>query len=479
MQNSQFHLHELFTGFLPENQDKGVFYWQYKNEEMAYRELWQKVQKIIALIREKIPEKHKTVLLFLDSGLSFVSGLLAVLYSQNIPILVNNKLKQELQHLEKLSDYIITDNDNVKHLSQYCSESSLEKKLINIMPSAEFLIREISDCKIDQAVEIDETMLYLFTSGSTGQPKLIKKTYFNIHTEIKYLLQLLEVTSDNLFLPLVPSFHIYGLLFEVLLPLAACARIRLDIPFSPLSIIEDGLLKNANYLIGNPTIYLGMREFIRDFTHKDFSHIKYLVSSTMALDSEAVMDFKQKVNINILELYGSTETGGIAYRKYYNNKSWKFFPYVKWQITEPDQVLELKSPCLSEMEGSKPDWYNTRDVIKIADDFDILGRVNQIIKVGGNRVSALEVENIIRKVPVVIDAVVIGTKTPDLRGETMAAYIVCKTRDNDVNLTRVKEFCRQNLPEFKIPKIYRIVDSIPRGTNSKVLYKKLISSEQV
>ncbi len=449
-------------------ESKRAFYDYLYDKQITYFEIKEKVFKLATLIKNTFNSKGENVLLFLNSGVSFVIGLYAIILSGNVPLLVNNKLKSELSDLSGFYKYIVSDSSNYKYLKQFIDVN--DANLVSVDNLSD-------DIKISSELVYEfkssDKMLYLFTSGSTGQPKLVQKTFLNMMVEVEFLQTLLHTNEDDMYLPLVPSFHIYGLLFTVLLPLYVGGSIRIDVPFSPSGIVEDGLLKNANIVIANPTQYMSIIDFMRPYLTEDFAHIKYCISSTMAIDTDIVEQFYSKYGIRIVEVYGSTETGGIAYRKFYENSFWRFFPYVEWSTTAEDNVLEVLSPAVSLSENSSSNWYVTGDIIEGGSEFTLLGRINQIIKTAGNRVSALEVENVIKHFTGVADVVVVGAKLSDLRGESIIAYIVPTDFGSISFIKHLKEYCYEKLPDFKVPKYFVILNSIPRGANNKVLFNEL------
>ena len=206
----------------------------------------------------------------------------------------------------------------------------------------------------------------------------------------------------------------------------------------------------------------------------------------MNFDPTVAARLEDRLGISILELYGSSETGGIAYRQSSKNPYWTFFPYVKHKIDETDHTLYVSSPSVSLPEDPKANhldnWYGTGDVIQENPDgegFELLGRGNQIAKIGGNRVSTLEVEHLIQKSSYVKDVVVVKEDVSSLGGEILVAYLVAFTDKLDKKdiIQKIKQHCRENLPDFKIPKHFKILDQIPRGANHKVLFHLLPKTE--
>lgn len=465
MSREKYDLNSISKIFDLTHQNEIAFVNKYKGVSISYSQVFKDVEKQLVIIKEYGPEKGKKILLFLDSGYQFVIGLFAIIVSGNIPVLVNTKLKEELKSIDEQCDFILSNENYFQYLSNYFNLH--HNRLIQTFEEAQVESTRDNLSKINFLSH--DTMLILFTSGSTGQPKWVEKTFENILLELDFLAELLSMSQGELVLPLVPAFHIYGILYCVFLPLYVGATIQLDIPFSPMGIYEDGIKQGANYLVGNPSLYSALKPFLGN--EKEEDQLKYLISSTMPLDTDLIEDFFNKKNWRIIEFYGSTETGGIAYRKFYKNHSWKFFPYVQYQNNSKDSILTICSPCIT---PQKEKWYSTGDVVELHEnsEFQLLGRVNQLVKIAGNRVSTLEVEKILKQHNHVIDAAVIGDKGKGLSGEELIAFI-CLNGNKDLTIKELKKYCSKKLAEFKIPKHFCFVEKIPRGENSKILYGKL------
>lgn len=447
--------------FDPQYQNKRAFLNQANSISITYKQLSEDVFRFADKIQQKVNGRDNKILLFLNSGYSFVVSLFAVILTKNSAILVNTKLKEELKSLE--FDYLISEKSLFQYFQKY--KSIDEDKCIDYTNvDTKIINHNFTDCK----VSAEDTLLYLYTSGSTGSPKLVEKTFENILVELELLVQILEMSENDVVLPLVPTFHIYGLLYAVFLPLYKGACIRLDIPFSPAAVIEDGIEKGVHYIIANPTILSALKTFLTK--EKTQSRLKYIISSTMPLETEVIVDLYNKQNWKVLEFYGSTETGGIAYRKYYENTDWNFFSYIDFKLDE-EFCLDIQSPGLS---PHNKEWYSTGDIIEVKKDnrFSLMGRVNQLVKVAGNRVSTVEIENYLKKHPSIKDAVVIGNKAKGIIGEDLIAIIVLE-ENKLLTVSELKKYCKQKLADFKIPKVFHFVNQIPRGDNGKTLYSKV------
>ncbi|HEO65532.1 MAG TPA: long-chain fatty acid--CoA ligase [Spirochaetes bacterium] len=440
------------------------------NTQISYGRLRSWVHQCAEELIRFSDTKERKVLIFLDSGLVFVTVFYACLLAARTPILLNTKLKDELKSLDSLDSVILTDKKNSLSIEKYMNINKNRVLVIDLQENPDL----VSEYEYPE-FHPDDRMAYLFTSGSSGKAKLVPKTFANLMTEVRYLKGLLTATEEDIYLPLVPSFHIYGLLYTVLLPLYTGSGIRLDIPFSPLNILEDGMLNKTTMVIANPSHYSAMSSFLDHCKEKDFSRIRYCISSTMPVDQDIIIKMYEMLNIRLIEFYGSTETGGIAYRKFYKAKTWKFFPQIKWKLDTNE--LMVSSPMVSSDESrdeTSEVWHSTGDLVNYHEEtggFSLLGRMNQIVKVAGNRVSCLEVAKVIREIPDVQDVVVMGVPSKTIAGEELLAYLV--TENEAGMIKKVKQFCRSKLPDFKVPSRFMIVPNIEKGANGKVLFRKL------
>lgn len=443
-------------------------------EEISYGYLFQRVQSL----KEKIDQEYygdKPILLFPEGKICFIIGFFAILSAGKTPILINELLKQELKKSTDLYDVLITNDSNYRHLKKFSDTST--KKGIFVDPD-DYVEDDVYDYSSITMNE-EDIFCYLFTSGSCGDSYLVKKTVSNLMQEVDFLVDLFNVDEKDVFLSMVPNFHIYGLLFSILLPLSVGAKIRQDVAaFSSKQLIDEGFLRECTVVISNPLSLNSVKDFINSYKKEDFQSIRHCISSTAHLSEEINQGLFDNWELKITEVYGTTESGGIAYRKLYENKYWSFFPNIEYRIEEKENILEIKSPMMSPLKEDDfhlrdGGWFSTGDVIEQQDSgFSLLGRTNQIVKVDGHRVSALEVEEVIRHFYEIEDVVLVS-KVNGAHDESLIAYVVPFDEDNKRFIADLKKFCSENLASFKIPKQFIILDSISRDSNGKVDFKKL------
>ena len=231
-------------------------------------------------------------------------------------------------------------------------------------------------------LEMDRPLLTLSTSGSTGQPKLIQKTLSQLHNELQVLEHLWGAELEQaVFLGSVITQHIYGLLFRLLWPLCAGRYfIRQHLPFAE-EIQQHSM---ACLTEGRPFVWVCSPALLKrmgdNLDWNRLAAVKRVFSSGGPLPADAGVQLQQRLGQAATEVYGSSETGGIAWRQ--GGQSWTPFPGASIEQNEQG-ALQVSSPW--QASGSEA----TSDAIQLLDDgrFVLQGRLDRIVKLEEKRVS--------------------------------------------------------------------------------------------
>jgi acyl-coenzyme A synthetase/AMP-(fatty) acid ligase len=308
--------------------------------------------------------------------------------------------------------------------------------------------------------EPENATLYLYTSGSTGSPKAIKKTLRQLNAEIKTLHQLWGQSSCPAVWSTVPHHHIYGLLFSVLWP--ACAGYRI-IP-QTIQFWEEIANKAANkdFLISSPA-HLSRMAAIKS------APSRRIFSSGALLTFEKAQHCQNIFGSLPFEILGSTETGGIAYRQQKNvNQPWTPFSDITIKSNE-NKNLVLKSPYLA------PDqFYQTEDRIELLEtgQFRLLERADRIVKIEGKRVSLTDIEKRLANLEVIDRAVACALSHKRIETAIVAVLSelgkITYTKLGKVKFTR---YLRAELAHYLeyvvVPRRWRFVEEIPTDSRRK------------
>jgi acyl-coenzyme A synthetase/AMP-(fatty) acid ligase len=299
----------------------------------------------------------------------------------------------------------------------------------------------------------------LQTGGTTGQPHVWPKTGANLLDEVAAQIRALRVEPDDHILATVPPHHIYGLLFSVLLPLCSGATVERRSPFYPQEIAERIVGTGATILVSTPAHLRALAESMPK-THR----LRLVLSSgapLLAADSAA---FAARTGIWPLEIYGSTETGGIAVRRQdVADCPWAPMPGVECHVE--DETLEVRSPYVSRLAGTDANgFFRTADLAELAPDgrFALLGRSDGIVKVGGQRVALPAIEKALAALAGVSDAVVLALPTDSGRGQEVVA-LAASSRSADELIRELRE----KLPSPSWPRRLRTADAIPTTPSGK------------
>jgi acyl-coenzyme A synthetase/AMP-(fatty) acid ligase len=299
----------------------------------------------------------------------------------------------------------------------------------------------------------DDPFLMLFTGGSTGRARMWSKTPRNVFAEARYLAEAFAFVAQDVFLSTVPPQHIYGLLFSVLLPLITGAQVLPGVYVFPREIWAAAVKYSVTVLISVPVHY---RVLTVNGLEKNF--LRFAFSSAGMLDEHDAVSFHQKTGLGIHEIYGSTETGGIAVRcRADGQKSWKPFDNVAWKITEGR--LSVQSEFISsELERDRDGFFTTGDRVSANghEQFILVGRVDGIVKIGGKRVDLKEVESKLKQIPGVSDAAVMSFPSPHGRQNDIAALVVSSLTD-----VQIRRTLSTMLEPYAVPKRIRVTGSIP------------------
>ncbi|RBQ28031.1 AMP-binding protein [Aliarcobacter vitoriensis] len=309
----------------------------------------------------------------------------------------------------------------------------------------------------------DFSFLY-FTSGSTGFPTAALKTRENIFLEIDDLTTILEKYTIKRVIVTVPFIHIYGSLFGLFYPLKHNIDIILKEHFLPNDLLN---LIDENSLVVTTPLYIKALNQLS--TKKDLQN-SIFISSTAPLPSTDAKEFKDKFNSNIIQIFGSTETGGIAY-KYNDEELWNALNSVKLS-TDVDSRLKVSSPYVSniiyEKELKKTNQeVQTFDFVEIFDDkFKLIGRSSQILKIAGKRYSTIQIENILEKIEGINKALVLVNNSDSLRGEILDITLETK---KIFLIKDVQNILKKELSNLKFSINLKLTDKLKVSSTGKKL----------
>ncbi|WP_294910737.1 AMP-binding protein [uncultured Gilliamella sp.] len=402
---------------------------------------------IVSNIR-KHPEKNWV--LFMDDSFNFVAGLFALLYSGKHPLLLNPNYI-ELQHYYQA---ILTDID-----------------IANINLPTTIPIIDINQLQLDGKIstinpKFKQPSLTLFTSGSTGLPKPIKKSIYQLEDEIAILINNLGAPTNDLFVASVSHEHMYGLTFKIMLSLSC------KIPFVCETILYQEQLSTYQ---SKKITYITTPSIIKNLDNKlPIIKCEKVFSSGGKLSFDNAQSCLQNFNVLPCEIYGSSETGIIAKRKQKSlNTPWELFYPIQIKYTSDHQPL-LISPLLQQAELLS-------DKLQKIDDtkFYLKGRIDKIVKIAEQRLSLTFIEKQINKLAVVEQVIVIPLEQNNrtILGAIIKIDLTNGKEIDNFNHFKLTQYFRHLLKDtlslVEMPKKWRFIRNFPKNSQGKCTYTDL------
>ncbi|MDB5771148.1 MAG: Acyl-coenzyme synthetase/AMP-(fatty) acid ligase [Burkholderia sp.] len=327
-----------------------------------------------------------------------------------------------------------------------------------------------------QSLQPDFNGLVVYTSGSTGAPQAIKKSLSQVSSEVATLEQLFggEANAAEV-LATVSHQHIYGLLFKVLWPLT-CAR-----PIHARSLTYPEELARATaacdcILVSSPAHLKRLPDSPAWVANAH--RVRAVFSSGGPLPFEVASLTAQVLGCTPVEVYGSSETGGIGWRRrdVEANDSWTPMPGVEARISgEDDGVLEIRSPHLPDA-----NWFRTADRAQISSEgrFKLRGRVDRIVKLEEKRISLDLIESQLKASPLVTEArvlVVAGNR------QRLAAFVVLSEQGRKALAESgkhalnsvLREQLAKTVERIALPRSWRYLDALPVNAQGKTTQAEL------
>lgn len=341
---------------------------------------------------------------------------------------------------------------------------------------------------------------WLCTSGSTGQPKLAMHRHGDIAATVEtYATQVLGITRDDICFSVGPMFHAYGLGNSLTFPFAVGATTVLEPtrPPTPQLVADIVGSEKPTLFFCIPTFYAAL--LAADLPGDAFASVRFGVSAAEALPADTFDRFKERFGVTILDGIGSTEllhiylsnssshlragTSGVAvpgYEVRVIDEDGNDQPAGQpGQLIARGESMATGYWCRSDTSRStfRGDWMYTGDLYECdADGFHTyLGRVDDMLRVGGEWVSPAEVEGVLIEHSSVLEAAVVG-EHDDNNVLRPVAYVISASDPSAgtvADADELTEHCRDRLAGYKRPKRYEIVDELPKTATGKIQRFKL------
>ncbi|MEM9348135.1 MAG: AMP-binding protein [Planctomycetota bacterium] len=454
----------------------------------------------MARVIRQYTDKPNAGLMLPTSG-AFPSALLGTWQAGKVAVPLNYLLnKEDLHHV--IHDSGLDTVFTATKLLDVVGEDAIPEG-IKVVKLDELSFKGLPPVRWPAAPRDKDLAVLLYTSGTSGRPKGVMLSHGALDCNVRAIIEHADLGPTNKFLGVLPQFHAFGVTALTLMPLCLGAEVIYTARFVPRKLVELMRKHKPNIFIAVPSMY-GALLSVKSATADDFASLEFAVSGAEPL-SQAVYDaYAEKFNCHLLEGYGLTETAPVTnWSTPQLNKQHavgKALPGVKNYIVDdhnqllgPNEAGEILIAGPNVMDGywqlkdktdevfveidvpgkGKTKCFRTGDIGKLDDEgyLFITGRKKEMLIVGGENVFPREIEEVLNMHPTVKASAVVG-KADDMRGEVPIAFVEIE-EDAEFDDKELRNFVRDKIAQYKVPREIRQIDALPRNPTGKILRREL------
>lgn len=469
------------------------------DKSYSYGELNLRMEQFATgLLGGKTDLNEERVAFFIPASLDYVTTMHGIWRAGGIAVPLNvASAVVELEHYLSCASVtrLVANGEYRDSLRDLCAAQNIE-------------LVSVEDILSDEVAALPEILperraMIVFTSGTTSKPKGVVSTHKAIRAQVTTLVDAWAWRKEDVIPLFLPLHHVHAIINILSCGLWAGATVHLfptfDIP-KITSQVSDG---TYNVFMAVPTIYVKLIQYF-DTIDKDevqkicvgFRQMRLNISGSAACPVKLFEQWAQLTGQILLERYGMTEIGMGISNPYHGERRaghvGQPLPGVEAQLfDEEDQpVTEQNTPGEIRIKGDnvfleywdnekateesfKDGWFCTGDVAVIDDGYyRIMGRSSiDIIKSGGYKLSALEIEDVLLTHPNIAEVAVIGVED-EAWGESVMAFVGL-VKGRELSHQNLKQWCDGKMSSYKIPKNIKVIDALPRNAMGKVTKPEL------
>jgi long-chain acyl-CoA synthetase len=461
--------------------------------ELSYKRLTylSKVLRDVVLRETKLDK----VGIMLPASTAFPATLFGTLWAGKAAVPLNFLLReQELTLVVQDSglDLILT----IRHFEELAAKLPAKTLFLEDLGlRRRMLTAMVSRLPSPPTVEPDDTAVLLYTSGTTGVPKGVQLSYANLLSNCEDTIATLNIDPNQVFLNVLPPFHVFGVTAMVLLPVVLRASVVAIPRFSPMGMIKALEQRGVTIVVAIPSMYAAVLK-TKSAQPETFANVFLAISGGEPLPNTVRDGYWERFKLELREGYGLTETSPVVATNTpgASRRGTVGMPirHVEVRIVdEHDKTLPpgqdgeilVQSPGVMRGYYRRPEetakimtedgWFRTGDIGRIDEDgfLSITGRAKDMMIVGGENVFPREIEAALENHPGVLQVAVIGMQD-DLRGEVPVAFVIPHP-GAEVTEQELRELARKSVASYKVPRRVIVREELPQGPTGKLLKRSL------
>lgn len=486
---------KIIKNIIEDQNDNNVALTSENSPPLLYKDLKSFVNKIASqLAGNGISNKDRAAIVLPNGPFMASSFLTLSSYMSAAPLNPSYKTNEYEFYLKDLNPKIVivepNSSNEVVGVAKNLNIPVCEMKIKKDDPSGLFNLFDIESEY--QLPEENDEALVLHTSGTTSRPKIVPLTNKNIYSSAENISKSLNLSEADHCLNIMPLFHIHGLIAILAASIRSGASICASNGFNALKFLELAKSEKITWYSGVPTMHQAI--LLRAEKNLELAknlNLRLIRSSSASLPPAVFEKLNNVFGCSVIEAYGMTEaTHQMTSNPLPPKKQKPGFVGIPAGpevciMDEKDKILdqgETGEVCIkgdnvtlgydNNPEANKNSftngWFRTGDQGYFDQNgyLKISGRLKEIINKGGEKISPLEVDNVLMDHPLIEQAVCFGYEDKML-GEDIAAAIIVKEGKN-CSETDVKTYAQEKLAKFKIPKKIFFVNEIPKGATGKL-----------
>lgn len=473
------------------------------NLSLTYAQLKHDSIELGKYLYKKGLQKGDKISFMLDNGYQTTKIFLGTIYAGLVVAPLNlmsqpSQLEYVIEHSD--TQLVFFTADQKERLEKAAHNVDRPIELIQIDNDAQRLFADDTDLSGVSLPEVDEAddALLLYTSGTTGLPKGVILSHKNMVAGGEYTTLAHELKPEDRALCSLPLYHINGEVVTAVTPLVSGGSVVMPHKFSVSDFWEFISEYRCTWFSVVPTI-ISFLTSSTDIEGKKLhlQQLRFGRSASSALPPSLHKTFEDKFKVPIIETMGLTETAAPVFsnpmdpsrRKYGSpgqavgnmakiiDKEGQEVPRgTQGEIMiKGDNVMKCyyKAPDKTAEALERDEWLHTGDLGYMDDDgfVFVTGRIKELIIKGGENIAPREIDEALYKHPAVQDAAAVGIPDEDYGEEIMCCCVL--KPDCECTIEDLHEFCREELGDFKTPKVIKVVEELPKGPSGKIQRLKL------